>query len=79
MEKIYSNEVKGNFTFQLSEWDKWILNKAYIKEIKRLNDKIKRIENNPKNEGQATFLCDIDTINFLIKECNECIDMLTKQ
>ncbi len=75
MEFEYSKEHRGKviaYTFTKSE-------KAYIvsgltSEIKKLEKKIYRIDNNPKNEGQVTFteekrLCrqEIEQLNEIIK------------
>ena len=78
MEVEYSNEVKGKVhAYRFSAWEKTIIAKALRPEIQKLEKKITRIRNNPKNEGQATYSeairearHEIETLEEIIKIFN---------
>ena len=55
MEIEYSNEERGKPAYRFTKWERQIIAQALPKEIKKIETKIRRIENNPRNEGQATY------------------------
>lgn len=79
MEIEYSNEVGRHvFAYRFSSWEKQLIAKCLKPEIPRIKRKIKKIENNPKNEGQATYSeaikelrAEIDSIEAIIEEFKE--------
>lgn len=69
MEKEYSNEVKGRVhAYRFTTDEKQIIAKALKPEIKKLEKKIQKIENDPNNEGQVTYACRIDQLENQKKE-----------
>lgn len=73
--KVYSNLVKGkvtSITFPVDEikFLKKHLISGYKAEIKKLNNTLEEIENDPNNEGQANYLEKTKLYFDLIKEYN---------
>lgn len=57
MEIKYSNEVRGKvYAYRFEPWEYLRIAKLLKTEIPRLERKIKKIDNHPKNEGQVTFM-----------------------
>lgn len=74
MEKEYSIEVRGKVhAYRFSDWEKNIIAEGVKPAIKKLEKKIEKIINNPKNEGQATYSCQIDEIQNGINELNDIV------
>ncbi len=73
-----SFNYKSEFAYIFSKEEQNIIAKALKPEIKKLENKIVRIENNPKNEGQATYKEDIREINALIFDLLQIIDEFGK-
>lgn len=63
--KQRSTEIQ--YVYGFSTFEKRVLISGIPKAISKLEKKIVKIENNPKNEGQATYSFDIDEINTEIK------------
>jgi hypothetical protein len=83
MERTFSTEYRGaidSFNFDLDEMQflKTPIIKSFEKEIKRLRAEIERIENDENNEGQATYLVEIDRLTGMIKNYLNNIDELNK-
>lgn len=56
MEKEYSNEVKGMvYAYRFDSDEKKAIAECLPIAIKKLETKIRRIENNPRNEGQVKY------------------------
>jgi hypothetical protein len=56
MIKEYSNEIRGKVhAYRFQDWEKNIIAESLKPVIKKLEKKIYKIDNNPKNEGQVTF------------------------
>lgn len=56
MELIYSNEVRGQVVaYGLDNWDRVQIVRGLREVLRRNVEAVKRIENNVKNEGQATY------------------------
>lgn len=51
----YSSSNSNCFVFGFSAWEKRILISGIPKAIKKLKAKIEKINNDPKNEGQAIY------------------------
>ncbi len=74
MEIEYSNEERGKtFAYRFIKWERQTIAKALKPEIKKLEKKIERIENDPNNEGQVTYLEAIREHRFEIKMLQEII------
>jgi len=56
MIKEYSNEIWGKVhAYRFEDWEKNIISESLKPVIKKLENKIYKIDNHPKNEGQVTF------------------------
>ena len=50
-------DEKGNAkAYRFKKWEKQAICRGLASEIKRRHKQIERIDNNPKNEGQVTYL-----------------------
>lgn len=79
MEKEYSNEVRGKvIAYRFTKKEKQVIAECLKPYLKKIDKKIQRIENNPKNEGQANFLCQIDDLFSEKKEWEKIIDEFLK-
>lgn len=78
MIKEYSNEVRGKVhAYRFEQWEKNIIAESLQPIIKKLEKKINKIDNHPKNEGQATFWEAKRKLLFEIKVLNEIIEEFT--
>lgn len=74
MEIEYSNEVKGRvYAYRFNDWEREILCKGLPNEINKIEKKIERIKNNPKNEGQVRYQVKIER---LIRDRNDILEIL---
>jgi septation ring formation regulator EzrA len=62
--------------YLFTEWERKTIAKHIKNEIKRLDKRIERIENHPKNEGQATFSAKIDRLEDKKEAIKEIISAL---
>ena len=63
MEIEYSNEVRGKVhAYRFNGYEREIIAEAFRKECLNIDKKIKKVENNPKNEGQAKYSLEIDQL-----------------
>jgi hypothetical protein len=60
--------------FKMSKEEMKIIVRLAKIEIPKLNKKIERIKNNPKNEGQAFYSAQIDDVKSDIEFLNEVIE-----
>lgn len=68
MEIEYSNEVRGKvFAYRFTGWEQQHIVDALKPVIRKMEAKIQRIKDHPKNEGQATYACQINEIRNEIK------------
>jgi Zn-dependent oligopeptidase len=68
MEIEYSNEVRGKvFAYRFTGVEQRHIVDALKPVVKKLEKRIDKIRNHPKNEGQATYACQIDAIRHEIK------------
>ena len=75
MIKVYSNEIQGNVhAYCFENWEKNIIAESLKPVIKKLEKKIYKIDNHPKNEGQVTFWCAKRELINEIKVLNEIIN-----
>lgn len=63
-QKQTSSELQ--YVYGFSAWEKRVLISGIPKTIAKLEKKILKIENNPKNEGQATYSMDIRQVELEI-------------
>lgn len=69
MEKEYSNEIRGKvMSYRFTDFEKEMISKSLKPIIKSLEAKIEKVRNHPKNEGQATYMCQIDELRYQIQE-----------
>lgn len=71
MEIEYSNEIKGKvhaYTFE--NWEKILIASLLSEHVKKYDKAMEKIRNNPKNEGQATYQSEIDSL-FREQKCVE--------
>lgn len=74
MEIEYSNEVRGKvYAYRFSEFEKKHIADSLKTVIKKMELKIEKIRNHPKNEGQATYACQIDDIQKEIASLKEIV------
>ena len=63
MEIEYSNEVRGKVhAYRFNIIEREIIAKAFNKELERIDKQIRKIENDPKNEGQVTYSAQVDQL-----------------
>lgn len=75
----YSNDIKGEIKgYWFHEAEKQEIVKGLVYRTKQLEAKIQRIKDSPKNEGQATYSLQIQSIRFLIQELEDIIQKLSK-
>jgi hypothetical protein len=80
MEIEYSNEVRGKvFAYRFAKWEQKRIAEGLKPIVTKLEKKIVKIENDPKNEGQCTYSeqirqlkLEINELNSIIKEFNSC-------
>lgn len=65
------------YAYRFSDCEKKIIAKALVPELKKLQKKIDKIKNNPKNEGQSTYLQKIDDIRDEIDSIQDIIKEFT--
>lgn len=77
MEIEYSNEVKGRVhAYRFTSDEKKHIIDGLKPIVIKLNKKLEKIKNHPKNEGQATFLVQADEVYFEIKSLEFIIETL---
>lgn len=63
MEFEYSNDVKGKvIAYQFDTWEMETIATALKPVVKKLDKKIERVRNHPKNEGQVRYAVQIDEL-----------------
>lgn len=68
MEFEYSNEVKGKvIAYQFDTWEMATIATALKPVVKKLEKKIEKVHNHPKNEGQVRYAVQIDELYREIK------------
>ena len=68
MEFEYSNEVKGKvIAYQFDTWEMATIATALKPVVKKLEKKIEKVRNHPKNEGQVRYAVQIDELNREMK------------
>lgn len=73
MKAEYSINGTG-FAYSFEKWEADLIAKLLSKEIPKLEKKIKKIEEDPENEGQATFLSEISEIRGEISSIKDIIE-----
>lgn len=64
---------RGKFAYVFSNWEQEMIAKALKPEIPKLEKKIERIRNNPKNEGQVRYLVQIEDLYSKIEDIKQII------
>lgn len=68
MEIERSNEVRGQvYVYRFEPWECILIAKVLKPEIRKWEKKIKKVEDDPENEGQATFSLQIRDLYFEMK------------
>jgi hypothetical protein len=62
---------KGEFANTFSKWEKELIAKLVAKEIPKLERKIQKIIDNPKNEGQASYSWEVDKYRSRMRTIKE--------
>lgn len=79
MEIEYSNEVKGKVhAYRFTDIEKETIAASLKPVLKRIDAKIAKIENDPRNEGQATYSCMIDDLLREKRNYSEIIEHFSK-
>jgi len=79
MIKEYSNEVRGKVhAYRFEYWEKKTIAESLKPIIKKIEKKIDKIDNDPKNEGQVTFYEAKRELLYEIKAIKEIIEEFTK-
>ncbi len=74
MQIEYSNEVKGMaFAYRFTDAELKEIALGLKFRIRALKAKIERIRNHPRNEGQAKYILQIDTVRYQIEDLEEII------
>ena len=74
MEIEYSNEVRGRvYAYRFAKWEKQRIAEGLKPIVAKLEKKIVKIENDPKNEGQCTYSEQIRELRLEIIELNSII------
>jgi hypothetical protein len=80
MEKEYSNEVRGKVhAYRFTTLEKETIAEALQPFIKKWEAKINKVRNHPKNEGQATYLNQIDRLYYEQKDLQGIIEEFKKK
>lgn len=69
----YSRKGDDGYSYAFNSWERSTIAKALKPLIPKLEKKIERIRNNPKNEGQASYQNAIDEIIGDIRSIKEII------
>jgi len=79
MDKDYSNEVRGKiFAYRFCEFEKKAIAEGLKPMLNKQQARITKIENNPKNEGQATYACQIEELEREKKMLEDIIKEFSK-
>lgn len=73
MDFEYSNKEGYKYAYTFTKFERNFIAEALAKRVKVFESRIRKIENNPRNEGQATYLCRIDDIVSERKSIEEII------
>ena len=68
--------IKKDLYISFEKSEAQTLREALKRRIQDNNHNIKRVENNPKNEGQATYSQRIKELRYDTNFCNELINVL---
>jgi hypothetical protein len=77
MEIAYASAKRGDVAYTFATWEKEAIVRGFKAEIKRLEKKIDRLENHPKNEGQVTYTEEIRITRGCIEVLKENISDLS--
>lgn len=70
----YSNEVRGKVhAYRFEDFEMTAIAKSLAPEIRKRERKIQRIQDDPKNDGQATYAGKIDELRYEIEALEEII------
>jgi phage host-nuclease inhibitor protein Gam len=70
----YSNEVKGRvYAYRFDDYEKQAIARGLKGEVKKLEKKIQKVENDPDNEGQVTYQCQIEELCRELNDLREII------
>ena len=79
MEIEYSQEVKGKvFAFRFENWEQALIIRLLNSEIVKIHKKIRRVQNDPRNEGQVKYQVKVDDFNREIKCISDIINAMAK-
>lgn len=73
----FSEFKEYNRAFYLTKTERFLFSKFIEKEIKLHEARIDKIRNNPKNEGQISFISKIDSLKLVITDLKEQLKMLS--
>ena len=73
MEVEYSSKKREGFAYTFQDWEKRMIAESLRIQIKKRETKIQKLINHPKNEGQVTYLCQIDDLRKEIVSIKEII------
>lgn len=72
------NTTGNTFVYGFADWEKKVLIKGIPSEIKKLQTKIRKIENNPRNEGQVKYWSKIRELQLMIDSLKEIQETFNK-
>ena len=75
-ERAFHPERKNQLSFTFEIWEEQLIAKALVPEIKKREKKIEKIRDHPDNEGQATFIAQIDKLHAQIESIKNIIKIL---
>ena len=79
MEIEYSNEFRGKvFAYRFTSNEMVAIADCLPPHVKKLRKKIEKIENDTRNEGQATYACQIEELQREVKDFEEIINEFKK-
>lgn len=79
MDIEYSREVRNMvYAYRFELWERVLIAKCLRPELRAIQKKIERIKNDPRNEGQATYQVEIDSLHREKQLVQEIIDAMVK-
>lgn len=73
IDRAIAADRHNQFAYSFELWEEQLIAKCLQPEIKKMQKKIESIRNNPRNEGQAKYILQIDQLDSRIKSVEKII------
>ena len=73
MEAEHTISKTADYAYTFSKWEQKLIARCIEPEIKKIEKKIARIENDPRNEGQVKYAVQIESLQSEIKTIKDII------